>query len=186
MWLQASSSLSMLLTWSATNGSSFLLGLTLSRPVLPRNSALSTLTGTTFVLVCFSLVFNTYAYFITAAVARKIYLRGGLGVGRLRKVYGGNKRRGHRPDTFGKASGSILRHVVKQLESIGVVEKAPDGYVFHTSLCPPLLFPFHLWHCDSLCVLVDVELHKKVKEILTELPVVPSRLPIALKLQSLK
>eukprot|EP01126_Amoeba_proteus_P064051 TRINITY_DN8911_c0_g1_i1.p1 TRINITY_DN8911_c0_g1~~TRINITY_DN8911_c0_g1_i1.p1 ORF type:complete len:157 (+),score=28.34 TRINITY_DN8911_c0_g1_i1:182-652(+) len=63
-------------------------------------------------------------YYIRAAsVARKIYLRGGLGVGRLRTVYGSNKRRGVMPSRFTKASGAVLRHVVKQLESIGVVEK---------------------------------------------------------------
>eukprot|EP01127_Copromyxa_protea_P010912 TRINITY_DN270_c0_g1_i1.p1 TRINITY_DN270_c0_g1~~TRINITY_DN270_c0_g1_i1.p1 ORF type:complete len:164 (-),score=46.14 TRINITY_DN270_c0_g1_i1:151-600(-) len=67
-------------------------------------------------------------YYVRAAsVARKIYLNGGTGVGALRKKYGGNKRRGPRPERFQKASGGIIRHVLKQLEAIGVVEKAANG-----------------------------------------------------------
>ena len=71
---------------------------------------------------------DTDWYYVRAAsVARKIYLRGGLGVGHMRKIYGGNKRRGPRPERFQKASGAILRHVVQQLEAIGVVEKCTTG-----------------------------------------------------------
>eukprot|EP01126_Amoeba_proteus_P064053 TRINITY_DN8911_c0_g1_i4.p1 TRINITY_DN8911_c0_g1~~TRINITY_DN8911_c0_g1_i4.p1 ORF type:complete len:161 (+),score=20.56 TRINITY_DN8911_c0_g1_i4:182-664(+) len=67
-------------------------------------------------------------YYIRAAsVARKIYLRGGLGIGSFRVIYGGNKRRGVMPSRFTKASGAVLRHVVKQLESIGVVEKSTSS-----------------------------------------------------------
>lgn len=61
-----------------------------------------------------------------ASVARKIYLRGNVGVQKLTIVYGGNKRRGPRPERFSHASSAVLRHVVKQLESIGVVEKNPS------------------------------------------------------------
>lgn len=68
-------------------------------------------------------------YIRAASIARKIYLRGGTGVGALRVVYGGNIRRGPRPSRFQKASSSIIRHIIIQLESIGVVEKntGPKG-----------------------------------------------------------
>jgi len=54
-------------------------------------------------------------------------LRGGLGVGALRTIYGHCKHRGPRPNFRLKASGAVLRHIVKQLEQIGVVEKLQVG-----------------------------------------------------------
>jgi small subunit ribosomal protein S19e len=61
-------------------------------------------------------------YIRAAAVARKIYLRGGTGIADLQEMYGGSKRRGPRPSHSVRGSGSIARHVVKQLQAIGVVE----------------------------------------------------------------
>jgi len=61
-------------------------------------------------------------YVRTASVARKIYLRGGTGIGALKKVYGGSNRRGPRPPVFCKGSGKIARYIVQQLRQIGVVE----------------------------------------------------------------
>eukprot|EP01128_Nolandella_sp_AFSM9_P007470 TRINITY_DN4100_c0_g1_i1.p2 TRINITY_DN4100_c0_g1~~TRINITY_DN4100_c0_g1_i1.p2 ORF type:complete len:141 (-),score=40.19 TRINITY_DN4100_c0_g1_i1:97-519(-) len=66
-------------------------------------------------------------YVRAAALARKIYLRGGVGIGYYRHVFGGPTRRGVRGNHHTKASGAIIRHVIKQLESIGVVEKDPKG-----------------------------------------------------------
>merc|ERR1712032_49659 len=67
-------------------------------------------------------------YYIRAAsIARQIYLRGGRGVGGLRKLYGGSKRRGSRPNHFGKASGSIIRHILKQLEDLKIVKECEKG-----------------------------------------------------------
>ncbi|KAI5071307.1 hypothetical protein GOP47_0013558 [Adiantum capillus-veneris] len=67
-------------------------------------------------------------YYVRAAsMARKIYLRGGVGVGAFRKIYGGRKSNGSRPSHFGKSSGSIARDVLKQLEKIDIVEKNPRG-----------------------------------------------------------
>jgi len=63
-------------------------------------------------------------YYIRAAsIARKIYLRQGTGIGTFQDVYGGPNRRGPRPTHHAKASGAVIRHVIKQLEAIGVVEK---------------------------------------------------------------
>ncbi|KAJ1977935.1 Protein component of the small (40S) ribosomal subunit [Dimargaris verticillata] len=67
-------------------------------------------------------------YIRTAAIARHVYLRTkGTGVGHLRKKYGGNKRRGHRPNRFSVSSGSIARRSLQALEQLGVLQKAADG-----------------------------------------------------------
>lgn len=59
-----------------------------------------------------------------AAVLRQIYVRQGLGVGQLRMKFGGlNKRRGAKPEHFAKSSGGLIRHIMKQFESVGFVEK---------------------------------------------------------------
>ncbi len=58
-------------------------------------------------------------------MARKVYLRKDLGVGALRKQFGGrNKRKGTVPEHFAKASGGILRHILLQLEELQLVEKS--------------------------------------------------------------
>eukprot|EP01047_Picozoa_sp_COSAG01_P004364 COSAG01_NODE_144_length_24108_cov_11.490441_13_plen_256_part_00 len=62
-----------------------------------------------------------------ASIARKIYLRQGTGVGAFRKIYGGNKNRGTRTEHFQKASGGLIRSILHNLESMGVVEKMEDG-----------------------------------------------------------
>jgi len=67
-------------------------------------------------------------YFVrTAAVARHIYLRGGVGVGALTKAYGGRINRGSRPSHHVDGSGSVARHTLKGLEKIKVLEKDPKG-----------------------------------------------------------
>merc|ERR1711975_150607 len=48
-------------------------------------------------------------YYRTAAIARKVYLRNGIGIGMLRNLYGGRKSRGTRPHHHGVGSGSIAR-----------------------------------------------------------------------------
>eukprot|EP01105_Mastigella_eilhardi_P005701 TRINITY_DN1735_c0_g1_i1.p2 TRINITY_DN1735_c0_g1~~TRINITY_DN1735_c0_g1_i1.p2 ORF type:complete len:187 (-),score=59.86 TRINITY_DN1735_c0_g1_i1:104-664(-) len=67
-------------------------------------------------------------YIRAAAVARRIYLRNGTGVGALRKIYGTKKNNGCMPGHFTIASGSVLRSVVQQLEALKVVEKDPSGH----------------------------------------------------------
>ena len=65
-------------------------------------------------------------YTRAAAVARHIYLRKTVGVGRLRKVHGSTKNRGSRPSHHVDASGSVDRKVVQALEKIGVLEQDED------------------------------------------------------------
>ena len=62
-------------------------------------------------------------YTRAASVARHIYLRKTVGVGRLRKVHGSTKNRGSRPSHHVDASGSVDRKVVQALEKIGVLEQ---------------------------------------------------------------
>ncbi|XP_039687771.1 40S ribosomal protein S19-2 [Medicago truncatula] len=56
-------------------------------------------------------------YVRAASIARKIYLRGGLGVGAFQRIYGGSQRNGSRPPHFCKSSGSIARHILQQFSS---------------------------------------------------------------------
>ena len=61
-------------------------------------------------------------YIRSASVLRKLYLGQPVGVSRLRKVYGGRKNRGHKPEHKRKASGNIIRKVLQQLEAAGMVK----------------------------------------------------------------
>ncbi len=56
-----------------------------------------------------------------AAVLRRVYVDGPLGVERMRSFYGGNQNRGSRPNKFRKGSGSVLRKALQQLEAAGLI-----------------------------------------------------------------
>ena len=60
-------------------------------------------------------------YTRAAAVFRKVYIEGPIGVSRLSALFGGAEDRRVKPDRARKGSGSIVRHVLKQLESAGFV-----------------------------------------------------------------
>ncbi len=62
-------------------------------------------------------------YIRAASILRRIYIDGPVGVERLRTYYGGRRRRGRRPPKFRKASGAIIRKILQQLESAGLVKK---------------------------------------------------------------
>lgn len=64
-------------------------------------------------------------YIRTASILRKLYMKGPLGVSKLRKDYGGRKRRGVKPAHFAKAGGNIIRTILQQLEQAGLAQK--DG-----------------------------------------------------------
>ncbi|KAL6245799.1 Protein component of the small (40S) ribosomal subunit [Rhinocladiella similis] len=65
-------------------------------------------------------------YVRAAAVARHVYLRKSVGVGRLRKVHGSTKNRGSRPSHHVDASGSVDRKVMQSLEKLGILEKVDE------------------------------------------------------------
>jgi small subunit ribosomal protein S19e len=62
-------------------------------------------------------------YFIrAAAILRRIYNDGPLGVSKLRTIYGGRKNHGHGPEHHSKASGKVIRTALQNLEEAGYVE----------------------------------------------------------------
>lgn len=63
----------------------------------------------------------------TASIARHIYLRKDIGVGRLNKRYGSSKNRGTRPSHHKDASGSVNRRVLQSLEKLDIVEQSENG-----------------------------------------------------------
>ena len=65
-----------------------------------------------------------------ASILRQIYLRGVVGVGRLRVKYGDRKNRGSRPEKFGKASGKMIRIMLQQGEKAGFLDKVKEGKRF--------------------------------------------------------
>lgn len=62
-------------------------------------------------------------YVRAASIARHVYCRKTVGVGRLRKVHGTAKNRGSRPSKHVDASGSVDRKVMQSLEKIGILEQ---------------------------------------------------------------
>ena len=81
-----------------------------------------------------------------AAVLRRVYVDGPLGVERMRSFYGGNKNRGSKPNAFRKGSGSILRKSLQQLEAAGFIihdktgrRVSPEGMKFLDNLSQEVL-----------------------------------------------
>ena len=68
-------------------------------------------------------------YIRCAAVLRKVYQDGPIGVERLRSVYGGKKDKGTNPYKKMKGSGSVARKAIQQLEKAGYVRKLKTGRV---------------------------------------------------------
>ncbi len=64
-------------------------------------------------------------YHRTASILRKVYVDGPVGIQRLRTWYGGRKNRGHAPEHFYRAGGSIIRKALQQLEEAGLVKTIP-------------------------------------------------------------
>ncbi|CAE7894586.1 RPS19B [Symbiodinium sp. KB8] len=67
---------------------------------------------------------DNWYYVRAASVARKIYLRKGVGIGSLCRGFGGSKAGAGRYH-FCRASAGIVRHIVQQLENLGLVERVP-------------------------------------------------------------
>jgi small subunit ribosomal protein S19e len=62
-----------------------------------------------------------------ASILRQIYIKGIVGVGRLRTRYGGKKARGKRPAEFRKSGGKIIRTILQQSEKAGFLEKSEEN-----------------------------------------------------------
>jgi small subunit ribosomal protein S19e len=57
-----------------------------------------------------------------ASILRKIYVKGPIGIERLRSEYGGRKGHGTQPQRAMKGGGAIVRKALQQLEAAGLVE----------------------------------------------------------------
>jgi len=62
-------------------------------------------------------------YIRAASILRRIYIKGPIGISRLRNMYGGRRDRRAKPYRHVKGSGSIIRKALQQLENVGLVEK---------------------------------------------------------------
>ncbi len=62
-----------------------------------------------------------------ASVLRKISIEGPVGVQRLRTVYGGKKNRGRRPEEFRRASGKVIRTILKSFDELEYTIKVKGG-----------------------------------------------------------
>jgi small subunit ribosomal protein S19e len=62
-------------------------------------------------------------YIRCASLLRKLYIIGPIGISRMRKEYGGRKRKGRHSERTWKGGGASVRNPLQQLEKIGLVEK---------------------------------------------------------------
>jgi small subunit ribosomal protein S19e len=59
-----------------------------------------------------------------ASILRQIYIKGTVGVQRLRTRYGGRKDMGMAPPRFVKGGGKIIRTILQQADAAGLTEKS--------------------------------------------------------------
>ena len=59
-----------------------------------------------------------------AAILRRLYMKGPLGVSKIRTMYGGKKDRGMQPEIYKRGSGSVARKILQQLEKAGFAKQA--------------------------------------------------------------
>ena len=57
-----------------------------------------------------------------SSLLRKIYVKGPIGIERLRSQYGGRLDRGAKPEHARKGSGAIVRKALQQLQTAGLVQ----------------------------------------------------------------
>tara|TARA_Y100000034_G_C6684405_1_gene301009 strand:+ start:275 stop:673 length:399 start_codon:yes stop_codon:yes gene_type:complete len=58
-----------------------------------------------------------------ASILRQLYIQRNIGVNKLKTRYGGKKDRGQKRAVFRKGSGKIIRVIMQQAETAGLVEK---------------------------------------------------------------
>jgi len=66
-------------------------------------------------------------YIRAAAILRKVYIYGNIGVERLRVKFGGRKQNGTKKCHFRKGGGKIIREILQQLEEAKLVKKSEKG-----------------------------------------------------------
>ena len=92
-----------------------------------------------------------------ASVLRKVYLKGPIGIQRLRAEYGGRKDRGVRPEHTRKGSGTIVRKALQQLKEAKLVESLGNRGRIVTKQGRSLL--------DRLSTELKKELEKQLPEL---------------------
>ena len=66
-------------------------------------------------------------FYRSAAILRSIAKLGPVGTQKLRTKYGSKKNRGHKPEKFFEASGSIIRKILQQLEKSELIKQTKIG-----------------------------------------------------------
>ncbi len=92
-----------------------------------------------------------------ASILRKVYLKGPIGIQRLRAEYGGRKDRGVRPEHARKGSGTIVRKALQQLEEAKLLESSGNRGKVVTKKGRSLL--------DRLSTEIKKELEKQLPEL---------------------
>lgn len=72
---------------------------------------------------------DDFWYIRCASILRQAYVNGTVGVQRLRRHYGGRKKRGVRPERHKDAGGSTIRKAMQELEKAGLLAKEKKGRV---------------------------------------------------------
>jgi len=92
-----------------------------------------------------------------ASILRKVYLKGPIGIQRLRAEYGGRKDRGVRPEHTQKGGGAIVRKLLQQLGEAKLVQPLGNRGRTVTKQGRSLL--------DRLSTEVKKELEKQLPEL---------------------
>jgi small subunit ribosomal protein S19e len=92
-----------------------------------------------------------------ASILRKIYVKGPIGIEKLRAEYGGRIDRGAKPEHARKGSGAIVRKAIQQLQTAGLVKPLRNEGKVVTSEGRRLL--------DRLSTELKRELEKTVPEL---------------------
>lgn len=92
-----------------------------------------------------------------ASLLRKIYVKGPIGVVRLRSQYGGRKDGGVKPEHARRGGGAIIRKALQQLDAAGLLESSGNKGRVLTKEGRQLL--------DSLSAEIKKELEKKHSEL---------------------
>jgi small subunit ribosomal protein S19e len=66
-------------------------------------------------------------YVRCASILRQVYVNNEVGVTKLRRHYGGRKRRGVKPQRHAPAGGSTIRKALQELEKAGLLKKEKTG-----------------------------------------------------------
>ncbi len=98
-------------------------------------------------------------YYRSAAILRSIARLGPVGTQKLRTKFGGKKNRGHKPEHVYKASGSIIRKILQQLEKSGLIKQTEKG--IHKGR---VLTPQGVSFLDKIAVQIAKKAYKESKE----------------------